>query len=362
MNSASFDEKKMTADEIFDAIEKLGLPKLKLMEVCGTHTMAIAKSGIKRRLPENIELLSGPGCPVCVTPATVIDAILGLSEKDNIIIATYGDMIRVPGSRQGDNLAYRRALGARVEVVYSPLDAIKIASENKNSEVVFLGAGFETTAPGTAAAIGAAHDSGVSNFSVLAMLKTVEPALRALISAPDFAVNGFICPGHVATIIGECGFRFLPEEYGLPGVIGGFEPLELIYAIYKLLRMIKDGAPAIENEYKRAVRRDGNPLAMKMIRKYLVPVSAVWRGLGRIDSSGLGIRDEFEKYDAEKKFGIIYGEEDKKSICRCGEVITGRLSPKQCPLFGKACCPENPIGPCMVSSEGACAAAYKYSD
>ncbi len=362
MNSASFDEKKMTADEIFAAIEKLELPKIKLMEVCGTHTMAIAKSGIKRRLPENIELLSGPGCPVCVTPSSVIDEILRLAEKDNVIIATYGDMIRVPGSRQGDNLAYRRALGARVEVVYSPLDAIKIADENKGSEVVFLGAGFETTAPGTAAAIGAAYDSGVRNFSVLSMLKTVEPALRALISAPDFAVNGFICPGHVATIIGECGFRFLPEEYGLPGVIGGFEPLELIYAIYRLIRMIADGRPALENEYKRAVRRDGNPLAMKMIRKYLVPRNDVWRGLGRIESSGLGIRDEFEEYDAEKKFDIVYGEEDKTSPCRCGEVITGRLSPKQCPLFGKACCPENPIGPCMVSSEGACAAAYKYSE
>lgn len=355
MNSENYDAKKL-----FSEIASMNIGSVKLMEVCGTHTMAIAKSGLKSALPENIRLLSGPGCPVCVTPAEVIDEILKLSMRENVTIATYGDMIRVPGSVRGKNLGMMRALGARVEVVYSPLDAVAIAVDNPQSEVVFLGVGFETTAPGTAAAIGAAHDAGICNFSVLSMLKTVEPALRALIADDGFDVQGFLCPGHVATIIGEAGFGFLADEFKIPAVIGGFEPREILFAVYKLLRQIESGKPRTENAYPNAVRCDGNPLAVRMIEKYFLPRRDIWRGLGEIDMSGLGIREEFAKYDAEQKFGIEYKKSDAQSPCRCGDVICGKLDATSCPLFGKVCVPENPVGPCMVSGEGACAAAYKY--
>lgn len=333
---------------------------VKLMEVCGTHTMAIAKSGLRSALPENIKLLSGPGCPVCVTPPEVIDAILRLAMRENVIIATYGDMIKVPGSEHGKNLGTARALGARVEVVYSPLDAVELAKENPDSEVVFLGVGFETTAPGTAAAIGVASDEKIGNFSVLSMLKTVEPALRALIAEKDFDVAGFLCPGHVATIIGEGGFSFLADEFSLPCVVGGFEPEEILLAVYKLLCQLEEKNPHIENAYPKGVRAGGNPLARKMIEKYLTPRRDIWRGLGEIEESGLGIREEYEEYDAEKKFDIKYEKSGKGTPCRCGDVICGKLPPQECPLFGSACVPENPVGPCMVSGEGACAAAYKY--
>lgn len=348
------------AKKILSEIASMKLGKIKLMEVCGTHTMAIAKSGLRSALPENIKLLSGPGCPVCVTPPEVIDAILALAMRENIIIATYGDMIKVPGSKHGKNLATARALGARVEVVYSPLDAVELAKENPTSEVVFLGVGFETTAPGTAAAIGAASEEGIKNFSVLSMLKTVEPALRALIAAEDFDVAGFLCPGHVATIIGEGGFEFLANEFSLPCVVGGFEPEELLMAVYKLLRQLEENNPHIENAYPKGVRSGGNPLARKMIEKYLTPRRDIWRGLGEIEASGLGIREEYAEYDAEEKFNIKYVKSEKETPCRCGEVICGKMTPRECPLFGRACIPENPVGPCMVSSEGACAAAYKY--
>lgn len=350
------------AKKILEEIASMKLGNIKLMEVCGTHTMAIAKSGLRSALPENIKLLSGPGCPVCVTPAEVIDAILALAMRENIIIATYGDMIKVPGSEHGKNLGTARALGARVEVVYSPLDAIEIAKENPTSEVVFLGVGFETTAPGTAAAIGVASEEGIKNFSVLSMLKTVEPALRALIAAEDFDIAGFLCPGHVATIIGEGGFEFLASEFSLPCVIGGFEPEEILVAVHKLLCQIEEENPHIENAYPNGVRSGGNPLARKMVEKYLVPRRDIWRGLGEIEESGLGIREEYAEYDAERKFNIIYVKSEKVTPCRCGEVICGKMTPRECPLFGRACVPENPVGPCMVSSEGACAAAYKYSE
>jgi len=346
--------------EILSEISRMGLPQLNLMEVCGTHTMAIAKSGLRSSLPENVKLLSGPGCPVCVTPSGVIDEILALAMRSDVIIATYGDMIKVPGSVHGKSLASVRALGARVEVVYSPLDAVALAEKNKGDEVVFLGAGFETTAPGTAAAIGAAKDGGITNFSVLSMLKTVEPALRALIAQEDFAVSGFLCPGHVATVIGANAFSFLAEEYNIPCVVGGFEPREILDAVYRLLLQIKSGKARLENAYPNAVRAEGNPLARKIMEKYLTPRTDVWRGLGEIPMSGLCLREEYSDFDAERKFAITYKNTEDTGACRCGDVICGRLSPHECPMFGKACTPENPVGPCMVSGEGACAAMYKY--
>lgn len=346
--------------KLLAAIEALPLEETRLMEVCGTHTMAIAKSGIKSMLPEKVKLLSGPGCPVCVTPPQVIDAVLELAMGPEITIATYGDMVRVPGSRPGDSLQRRRALGAKLLVVYSPVDAVEYAKENPDREVVFLGVGFETTAPGTAAAVLTAKEEKVKNFSVLSMLKTVEPALRALMKTEDFKVQGFLCPGHVGTIIGEKGFAFLPEEYQMPAVIAGFEPEDILLSVYLLLRQIAEGRHRVENQYKRAVSPKGNVLAQNMIGRCLEPRADLWRGLGRIENSGLGFRAEFSDFDAEKKFSIRYGEETGPSACRCGDVICGRISPSRCPMFGKRCTPEDPVGPCMVSSEGACAAAYKY--
>ncbi len=346
--------------KLLAAIEALPLGETRLMEVCGTHTMAIAKSGIRSMLPEKVKLLSGPGCPVCVTPPQVIDAVLELAMDPEITIATYGDMVRVPGSRPGDSLQRRRALGAKLLVVYSTVDAVEYAKENPDREVVFLGVGFETTAPGTAAAVLTAKEEKVKNFSVLSMLKTVEPALRALMKTEDFKVQGFLCPGHVGTIIGERGFAFLPEEYQMPAVIAGFEPEDILLSVYLLLRQIAEGRPRVENQYKRAVSPKGNVLAQNMIGRCLEPRADLWRGLGRIENSGLGFRAEFSDFDAEKKFSIRYGEETGPSACRCGDVICGRISPSRCPMFGKRCTPEDPVGPCMVSSEGACAAAYKY--
>ena len=346
--------------KLLAAIEALPLGETRLMEVCGTHTMAIAKSGIRSMLPEKVKLLSGPGCPVCVTPPQVIDAVLELAMGPEITIATYGDMVRVPGSRPGDSLQRRRALGAKLLVVYSPVDAVEYAKENPDREVVFLGVGFETTAPGTAAAVLTAKEEKVKNFSVLSMLKTVEPALRALMKTEDFKVQGFLCPGHVGTVIGEKGFAFLPEESQMPAVIAGFEPEDILLSVYLLLRQIAEGRPRVENQYKRAVSPKGNVLAQNMIGRCLEPRADLWRGLGRIENSGLGFRAEFSDFDAEKKFSIRYGEETGPSACRCGDVICGRISPSRCPMFGKRCTPEDPVGPCMVSSEGACAAAYKY--
>ena len=256
---------KPSAAELLAAICALPVGQVRLMEVCGTHTMAIAEAGIRSLLPGNVRLLSGPGCPVCVTPAEVIDAVLALATEKNVILASYGDMIRVPGSIPGDSLQRRRALGADVRVCYSPMDALAIARDNPAREVVFLGVGFETTAPGTAAAVLSAAEQELKNFSVWSMLKTVEPALRALMGMEGFNVQGFLCPGHVATILGEEGFRFLPEEYGMPAVISGFEPEDILLAVYKLLKQIADGAPRVENEYARAVRPAGNPLVSQTI-------------------------------------------------------------------------------------------------
>jgi len=348
------------AKKLQEAIDKLDLGNVRIMEVCGTHTMSIAKAGIKQMLPENIKLISGPGCPVCVTPTGVINEILSLSEYNDIIIATYGDMVRVPGSRQGDNLQRRKAQGAHVEVVYSPIDAVELAERMPNKQVVFLGVGFETTTPGTAAAIETASEKDLTNFFVLPMLKLVEPALRALIEMEDFNVNGFLCPGHVAAILGEKGFTFLPEEYGMPAVISGFEPGEILVSIYKLLFQISSKSPKLENEYIRIVSQNGNKLAQEMTNKYFTPCDSIWRGIGLIKNSGLAIKKEYSQFDAVSRFNIRMDYDQEDGACRCGDVIKGKSEPTDCPLFGKVCIPENAVGPCMVSSEGACAAYYKY--
>ena len=348
------------AGKLLRAMAELPLGPVRLMEVCGTHTMAIAKAGIKSVLSENVTLLSGPGCPVCVTPAEEIDAVLALAMEPGVILTSYGDMLRVPGSRPGDSLLRRRALGARVEIVYSPMDAVELAARNPDKEVVFLGVGFETTAPGTAAAVLNARERGIRNFTLWSILKTVEPALRALIAAEGFSVDGFLCPGHVATVIGAEGFAFLPRDYGLPAVVGGFEAEDILLAVYLLLRQLTDGTPKLQNAYPRAVSQRGNVLAQEMIARCFEPCADSWRGLGTIPASGLRLREELRDFDARARFAVSVSSEPAPTACRCGEVICGRIAPEGCPLFRKRCTPEDPVGPCMVSSEGACAAAYKY--
>ncbi len=330
-----------------------------LMEVCGTHTMAIAKSGIRNVLPPYIRLVSGPGCPVCVTPPEVIDEALRLTERPNVIIATYGDMIRVPGSVKGDNLAKRSAMGAKVRIVYSAMDALEIAKAEPESEVVFLGVGFETSAPGTATSVEEAKRQGIGNYSVFSMLKMLEPSIRALAADPEFNVQGFICPGHVAVILGEHGLKFF-EELGLPAVIAGFDTDDIVNAVRMLMMQIAKGEARLENQYTDVVRPEGNPMARELMDKFLVPRKDIWRGLGVIEQSGYGLRPEYAAWDAEQKFDIHFGKPVIKTACRCGDVVKGKLDPTACPLFGTVCVPEDPEGPCMVSAEGACAAAYKY--
>ena len=362
--------------EIRAMAEDLG--QVQLMEICGTHTMAIAKAGLKSLLPQNIRLISGPGCPVCVTPAGAVDELLRISGIPGVIMASYGDLLRVPGSRRGDSLLKRRAQGADVRMVYSPMDALAMAEANPGRQVVFAGVGFETTAPGTAACLMEARERQIDNFSVLSLLKTTEPAIRALVGAPGAGsreaegpqdagadtcrIDGFLCPGHVAVITGSEAFRFLPEEYGLPGVVSGFEPEDLLASVYLLVKMLHQGRPKLVNEYSRLVRPEGNLAARKAVEQVFAPAGSLWRGLGEIAGSGLAVREEFAAWDGARRFGFAPDPKAEAAGCRCGDVIRGLLAPEGCPLFGKSCRPEDPAGPCMVSGEGACAAAYRYRE
>lgn len=333
---------------------------VRIMEICGTHTMAIAKAGLRSLLAPGVELISGPGCPVCVTPAGDIDAALALCERPGLIVATYGDLMRVPGSERGDTLLQRRAAGADVRTVYSASDAVDLARANPDREVVFLGVGFETTTPGTAACVLDAAESGLNNFSVFCLLKRTEPALRALLNAPDCGVDALLCPGHVAAVTGADAFGFLPEEYGLPAVVSGFEAGDILYSIWRLVDMVCDSAPALENEYSRLVTATGNTAAQAVADTVFLPADSLWRGLGEIKNSGLTLRPEYARFDAATRYGLCRRQGTEPKGCRCGSVIRGVLHPEQCPLFGKICRSEDPVGPCMVSSEGACAAAWKY--
>jgi len=325
---------------------------VKFMEVCGSHTMAIGHWGIRKLLPKSISLISGPGCPVCVTPSSVIDSLIDLKD---VTIATFGDLVRVPGNK--GTLEQARAKGLDVRMIYSPMEALEMAREK---ETVFVGIGFETTIPGIAYTIMEASRQNLKNFSVLPAFKLVPPALDALLSAKDTNVDGFILPGHVSVIIGSDAYSLLPEKFGIGGVVTGFEPLDILIGIKKLTDQIKIEKPEIENEYSRVVSSSGNIQAQKVIKKVLQGEDALWRGLGWIPKSGLGIREEFSRFDAIKKYGIEITDTEQQTGCRCGDVLKGKIIPSECPLFGKVCKPNNPIGPCMVSSEGSCAAYYKY--
>ena len=333
--------------------------KIRLMEVCGTHTVAIFRAGLRQILPEGVELVSGPGCPVCVTADDFIDAAIAYAGMEDVIITTFGDMLKVPGTHS--SLAAAQAAGADVRIVYSPLDALAIATENPTKKIVFLAVGFETTAPTEAAAVLAAEAQGIRNFFLLSAQKLVPPVMRALLDGGETHVDGFLLPGHVAVVTGTETFAFLARDYSLPGVVGGFQPLEILRAIQLLVRQIGAGEARIENAYETVVRPAGNPVARAAIERVYEPASVRWRGLGEIPASGLLMREEYAAFDFARVRPLSVGVVgDGRHGCRCGEVLRGAIVPRDCNLFGKACVPEHAVGPCMVSVEGTCAAWYKY--
>jgi hydrogenase expression/formation protein HypD len=344
------------AEEIAVTARTIGRP-LKLMEVCGTHTVSIFRHGIRGILPGSISLLSGPGCPVCVTSAGDVEAAMELANQKGVSLATFGDMMRVPGEKE--SLQEARAKGAAVDIVYSPLDALKAASEGKE-EVVFFATGFETTSPLVAATLHEAEKRGVANFSILSVHKLVPPALSALLSGGEVEVDGFILPGHVCTVTGSLPYRFLGEDHHKPAVVTGFEAGDILEGILMLARQIAAGEAKVQIQYTSVVREEGNPRAQALLDRFFEPEDALWRGIGVIPGSGLGLRDAFRHRDAAEKFGIERKTIDEPKACRCGDVLKGIKLPPECPLFGKVCTPEKPVGACMVSTEGSCAAYFKY--
>jgi hydrogenase expression/formation protein HypD len=344
-------------DEIAAAAS--GLERVQLMEVCGTHTVSLFRSGLKSLLPPQVRLISGPGCPVCVTSQAYIDAACEMALRPGVTLCTYGDMVRVPGRR--GSLEQLRGQGAEIVVVYSARDAVKIAREAPNREVVFLAVGFETTAPATAAAVLEADQAGLRNFLVLPGHKLVVPAIEALLSAGDVPIDGFLCPGHVSVIIGAEAYRPIVETYAKPCVVAGFEPPNMLEGVRRLVHQVADGRAAVENVYPVAVTDGGNAVARKWIDEVFEPGECVWRAIGTIERSGLALRRKYGRFDALGHFALTLGPDYEPPGCRCGEVIQGKMVPTQCALFGKECTPMRPVGPCMVSSEGTCAAWYKYN-
>ncbi len=350
---------KRLAQEIVRLSARIGDPQLKLMEVCGGHTHTIFKYGIEDLLPPNIQMIHGPGCPVCVIPLGRVDDALAIARHEGVIFTTFGDMMRVPGSKT--SLLQTKAEGADVRMVYSPLDALKLAKRNPDREVVFLALGFETTAPSTALTVMAAAKEGVENFSVFCNHIMIVPALKALLDSPDLKLDGFVGPGHVSTVIGARVYEFVPREYGKPMVVSGFEPLDVLQSVAMIIKQIVEGRAEVENQYTRFVSRDGNANAQAAIceifeaRDYFE-----WRGLGSIAHSGLKFKEGYSRFDAELRFAVPGLRIADPKACQCGEILKGVKKPWECKVFGTACTPETPIGSCMVSSEGACAAYYNF--
>jgi len=347
---------------VLSRIRSLPSKPLSIMEVCGTHTASISKFGLRGLLPSHVRLISGPGCPVCVTSQGDIDLVIILAREgsghEKCIIATFGDMMRVPGSNT--SLMKEKAGGADVRIVYSPADALTIAAENPDAEVVFLAVGFETTSPTIAATVLKAQQSNISNFSIISNHKLIPPAMRLLLEDAVTTIDGFLCPGHVSAIIGIKPYQAIVERYRTGCVVGGFEPLDIMLSVYRLMLQIQEGTPRVEIEYSRVVHAEGNPRALHLLSRVFDVTDARWRGFGIIPQSGLTLKDEFSRYDAVKKFGLTAPDVSDPADCRCGQVLKGIITPPECPLFATRCSPEAPVGACMVSSEGTCAAYYKY--
>jgi len=330
-----------------------------LMEVCGTHTVAIHRAGLRGLLPARLRLVSGPGCPVCVTPQSYVDALIDLAQRPGVRVATYGDMVRVPGREttlervQGD--------GARVSVIYGVMDALKLARDRTDEQIVFAGVGFETTAPTTAVAVKLARSAQLGNFTVLGAHKLIIPAMTALLEGGEVRIDGFLCPGHVSVVIGADAYRPVASRFARPCVVAGFEPLEMLDAIERILRQLAGGRAEAENAYAKVVSAEGNRAAWAAIEEVFEPADTPWRGLGTIPASGLALREAFADLDAARRFGVRVTDQEDARGCRCGDVIRGLIEPPECPLFAKVCTPVNPVGPCMVSREGNCQAHYKYA-
>lgn len=343
---------------IIEKIKKLTEEEIRIMEVCGTHTMSIFRYGIKNLLPANINLISGPGCPVCVTPINEIDHIIALSDMEETIITTFGDMINVPGSTS--SLQKKKAEGADVRVIYSPLQALGIAEQFPQKRVILIGIGFETTIPLLASTVLEAKNRRIDNFFLFSLAKLMPPIIKTLLESHEVKIGGMLCPGHVSAIIGTKPYQFIPECYDIACVIAGFEPVDILNAIYHIIKQRIKKIPQVENKYRRAVREDGNPVALALIKQVFLPVPSEWRGIGMVAESGLELKPEFSNLNA-RNFSVKIERERENELCRCGDVLRGAITPRQCPLFRSLCTPENPVGSCMVSSEGTCSAYYRYN-
>jgi hydrogenase expression/formation protein HypD len=356
------EQAKEIAKKIHALVKEVGVSKkepLQFMEVCGGHTHSIFRYGLAQFLPDEIEFVHGPGCPVCVLPMGVVDDCVSIAERENVIFTTFGDAMRVPGSKK--SLLQAKAEGADIRMVYSPLDALQIAKANPDKEVVFFGLGFETTMPSTAMTVQQAEKEQVKNFSLFCNHITIIPTIKAMLDSPDMRLDGFLGPGHVSMIIGAQPYEFIAKDYNRPLVVAGFEPLDILQSVYMLVKQLLDGRCEIENQYQRIVPPKGNGPALEAIADvFELREFFEWRGLGSIDHSGVRMRPKYVQYDAELKFELPKQKIADPDAAQCGEVVTGVIKPHQCKLFGKACTPETPIGALMVSTEGACAAHYHY--
>jgi|ERR1041384_291323 hydrogenase expression/formation protein HypD len=347
------------ARQLAEEIARLTGAPLKIMEVCGGHTHSIFKYGIEDLLPPNIDMIHGPGCPVCVIPLGRVDDAISLASQPNVIFTTFGDAMRVPGSSM--SLLDAKATGADVRMVYSPLDALKIARKNPERQIVFLALGFETTAPSTAMTVLHAEKEGIENFSIFCNHIMIVPALKALLDSPELKLDGFIGPGHVSTVIGTRPYEFVAGDYRKPMVVAGFEPLDILQAIYKVVKQCVEGRAEIENQYRRVVTRDGNSRSLQVLSEvFELRDYFEWRGLGSIPRSGMKLKSKYARFDAERRFNVAGLRIADPKACQCGEILKGVKKPWECKVFGTACTPETPIGSCMVSSEGACAAYYNF--
>lgn len=358
-NPAEIARDPALASRLLERLRRYAGPPVGVMEVCGTHTVAIARLGLRSLLPQGVRLLSGPGCPVCVTPARVFDEAVALAGDDGVILATYGDAVRVPGSEA--TLGEARSRGAAVRVVYSALDALELARREPEREVVFLGLGFETTAPTVAWAVKAARAEGRTNFSVLSAHKALLPAMEALLRDPEVAIGAFLCPGHATMVLGAQAYAPLAEEYRVPCVVAGFEPNDVLLGLVRVLDQVERGEARVENAYPRAVGNAPNRAALGVLDDVFVRVDSSWRGLGELPGSGYELAQPYAAHDARHRFlsGRSFPGREPEG-CRCAQVLRGVLEPRDCPLFGGRCTPEAPVGACMVSSEGACGAHYRY--